>query len=217
MMSTRIAVSGAAAVASWIILEHVGKLSSPGSRRNLLFMRAMFLVHALYSKLIVGDKREEENELSTTSPTNSLQESLFPPHLTAASVAACLIAKLHVFPSHVRNPASRVLVWILKLATPGLLWEAFAVTPDPIAESDPCALAAVSLAMALGGRSNVVITTLEDITTTEPPGHGATVMIAGSEDGDFVGVATLDCKKCKLAVGIHECPWKSMYVSMDAH
>jgi len=28
----------------------------------------------------------------------------------------------------------------------------------------------------------------------------------------IVGLATLDCQKCQLAVGIHECPWKSMYV-----
>eukprot|EP01049_Picozoa_sp_SAG25_P001431 SAG25_NODE_64_length_17680_cov_5.716398_1_plen_1172_part_00 len=43
----------------------------------------------------------------------------------------------------------------------------------------------------LGGRANVVINTHENIAQTSPPGHGGTVMVAGTQDGSSVGSATI--------------------------
>ena len=144
-------------ILSWIILRHVSRLTSGLSRNNLTFMRAVFIIHATYYFTLGNSKKkatiEPENEDIASS--TSLQTLLFPSQLTAASITACLIAKLSFFPLQINSRASSLLLWIIKLATPGLLWTAFAETNDPIAESDPCALAAVTLAVSLGGSTNI--------------------------------------------------------------
>ena len=144
-------------ILSWIILRHVSRLTSGLSRNNLTFMRAVFIIHATYYFTLGNSKKNEtiESENEDIASSTSLQTLLFPSQLTAASITACLIAQLSFFPLQINSRASSLLLWIIKLATPGLLWTAFAETNDPIAESDPCALAAVTLAVSLGGSTNV--------------------------------------------------------------
>jgi cation transport ATPase len=143
----------AVVVTTWLLLQRVSK-SSPfkhSSFKSISFMRTIFLIHGIYSQVFSGKKDRK----SSTSTSTSLQELLFPPQLTAASVAACLIGKLSFFSPLTNARASRILLWIIKLSIPGLLWTAYAETEDPIADSDPCALAAVTLATALGGSANI--------------------------------------------------------------
>ena len=133
-------------ILSWFVAKHVSQLGqSTKPYKNILFMRAMFAVHATYFAV---------TQSLLVSPPASLQNILFPPLATAASVAICLVAKLSCFSTLTSIRASYVLLWIIKLATPGLLWTAVAESNDPIAESDPCALASVTLAVALGGPTN---------------------------------------------------------------
>ena len=142
-------------LASWFLLRHVSQLTTVRSsqRHHLRRMRAFFLVHGIYSQFIGSNAADHINQ--EEEPPSSLQELLFPPQLTALSVVTCLVGKLSLFSTSINARASCVLLWVIQLAMPGLLWTAFAETEDPIAESDPCALAAVVLAVALGGRTNI--------------------------------------------------------------
>ena len=141
-------------LASWFLLRHVSQLTTVrSSQRHLRCMRAFFVVHGIYSQFIGSNAADHINQ--EEEPPSSLQELLFPPQLTALSVVTCLVGKLSLFSTSINARASCVLLWVIQLAMPGLLWTAFAETEDPIAESDPCALAAVVLAVALGGRTNI--------------------------------------------------------------
>ena len=136
----------AVAVAAFAAARRIQRHGGACARRNLHALSLGVAVHAAAARL----------RAPSSASSKTLQDALFPAGWVSAAAAACLVARWRLAPRWIARWVPRAaLRVIVTLVTPGLLWNAFAETEDPIADADPCALVSLVLSLLLGGRHNI--------------------------------------------------------------